>query len=163
MLEKINGHLEQARTSMLSLADKIEASAHGFAEETHSHWQQSKAKLVTVNEQLDDAILKLQSSTDEAKLQGHLAVMNAHDQWQYLQHNLTTFSRQVEAKAQPVIDHAALQSELAKMDARDFMAQHSKQIVDQYAISKTTVEQATLKAAGDIKQCCDGLIAGLPK
>ncbi|MFA7553107.1 MAG: hypothetical protein WCY88_02565 [Spongiibacteraceae bacterium] len=148
---------------MDDVLDEIEDKAEDFSEETQLLWQRSKKHLKGMRHNLKDASKKLETATDEGVLQAHLAAMDAHDQWLLLKNNVAMFFQYAENKSQPVIDHAKLQSHLASMDARDFMADSGKDLADKFADSREKVAKSSLKAATEIKNYFDGLIAGLPK
>lgn len=163
MLDDLKEILDKASESMDEVLEKIEDKAEDFSEETQLLWLRSKLYLADMKRSLKDASKKLETTTDEGLLQAHLAAMDAHDQWQVLKYNVATFFQYAENKSQPVIDNAILQSHLARMEVRDFMAESGEDLKDKFAQSKDKVEQASFKAAAEIRSNFEGFIAGLPK
>lgn len=163
MSDPFKSNLEKANQFLERIVDQVEDQAEDFAEDSRDLWHRSKLQVQQLKKRLSQAVEHLDEASDEAKLQAHLAAMDAHDHWSELQHNVHVFVQHAEDQSRPVIDHALLQAHLAKMDARDFMAESADTLADDYRQSKQKVEKASLKAAAEIRERCEGLIAGLPK
>lgn len=163
MLDQLKSHLEKSGEFLDRIVDQVEDEAEDFADDSRELWKLSKQHVRQLKARLSEASTQLDTASDEARLQAHLAAMDAHEQWQTLQHNVHAFMRYANDKSRPVLDHAVLQSHLAHMDARDFMKESGQAIKEDFHLSKEKVEQASMKAAADIREHCEGLIAGLPK
>ena len=163
MSNSLSKKIYEIRELFDDLCDKIEDESENFSEDVQELWGESKQHLKKLKGRLEDAVQDLKSSSQEASLQAHLATMDAHDQWQDMKGNLSAFASQVKNKTQPPIDQALLKAHLAKMEARDFINGPGKEIAKDFEKSVEKAEEVSLKAAADIKEYCEGVIAGLPK
>lgn len=163
MLEKLKSQLDHALEKLDDLDDYFEDRAEDFSEEMKTSWKATKSQLNHFGDQLQRAGRALEGETDHIALQAHLATMDAHDQWSTLKSGLESAAQNVKRDGRTQLDEAALQAHLAAMDGRDFLNNQGEAIHHQYETARTNLEQTTLKAASDIKDAFDGLIAGLPK
>lgn len=163
MLERIKEYIVEAGEKIEELSERIESKAEDFADDGSELWRDFKPQLSQLNSRLHEAAQRLQSGGEEAHLQAHLAAMDAADQWQALAGQLSAFAHHAGDQSRPLVDRAALQAHLAKMDARDFIAEQGEDISAKFQHSRDQLEQSSLKAAANIKESCEGLIAGLPK
>ena len=163
MSDSLKEQLEEVQEKIASICDRIEDQAEDFAEDAQELWGKSRQELNKLSQRLADAAHQVQASSEEARLQGHLAAMDAGDHWQEMKHSVSSFLAHAAHKARPPLEHAALQAHLAKMEARDFMADAGKDLAEEFKGMVEQAEQRSKQAALDIKESCDGLIAGLPK
>lgn len=163
MSNQFKSHLEKANELLEKIVDSVEDEAEDFADESRELWSSSKQQVQKLKQRLSQAAAYIDEASDDAVLQAHLAAMDAQDHWHGLQHTVRTFVQHAEDKSRPALDHTVLQAHLAQMEARDFMADGAQAIKEDYQVSKQKVEQASLKAAAEIREHCEGFIAGLPK
>ena len=163
MLDQLKSHLEKANELLEKIVDTVDDEAEDFGDERRELWNISKQQVQKLKQRLSQASEHIDEATDDAVLQAHLAAMDGRDHWHNLQHNVHAFVQHAEDKSRPALDHTVLQAHLAQMDARDFMAESAHTLKEDYQVSKQKVEKASLKAAAEIRERCEGFIAGLPK
>ncbi len=163
MLEKLKNQIDCTLDQLGDLDDYFEDRAEDFSEELAEFWEKTKTQLNVFGHQLKRAEMSLEEESDHIALQAHLATMDAHDQWRTLNSSLDSVVLNLKRDGQTQLDEAALHTHLAAMDSRDFLSDKGQNIHQQYDLARDKLEQTTLKAATEIKQAFDGLIAGLPK
>lgn len=163
MLEQLKLNLDAAVKKLDELEEYIEDQAEDFSEEITELWGKAKQQMSNMSDQLKKASSALETKTDEAELAVHLATMDAHDQWEQLNKTLSGIAQQTKNQGKAQLNLASLQAHLAAMEGRDFMQAKGEEISHDYHSARAKLEQATLKAATDMKTAFDGFIAGLPK
>lgn len=151
MSDKMKDIIEKSQEYLKEIADKLEDQYEDLSEEAAEVWQTAKPKLKALNQSLTKAAEAMKTQTDEARLQTHLAIMDASDQWTYLNKTVSELTRNARAKGTGEFEHAELQAHLAKMEARDFINKHSKEITREYHEAKEKIEKNSLKAAKEIE------------
>ena len=145
------------------IEDKVEDIADDIAEDARELWGDIKQSFSGVKGKLKDAVTALDQVGDETKIQAHLGAMEAQDKLEGMKGTLEDFTQKISNKAHTEIDIAKLRAHLAEMEAEDFMETKGAKITQDFNESGEKVKNATIKAAGDVKDYFDKLLEDISK
>jgi len=145
------------------IEDKVEDITDDLADDARELWVDLKKSFSGVKGKLKDAVTNLDQVGDEAKLQVHLGTMEAFDKMEGVKETLEDFTQKISNKAHTEIDTAKLRAHLAEMEAEDFMETKGAKISKDLNESGDKVKDATVKAAGDVKDYFDKLLEDISK
>ncbi len=159
--------LEAAEEAIDRLEDKIEDKVEDIkddlAEDARELWGDIKNSFAGVKGKLKDAATALDQIGDETKMQVHLGTMEAHDKLEGVKATLEDFTQKISNKAHTEIDTVKLRAHLAEMEAEDFMETKGAKITRDLNKSGEKVKDASIKAAGEVKDYFDKLLEDISK
>jgi hypothetical protein len=151
MKEQLQKNIDKSREKIREITSTVDNKSEKLSADTKQLWQHAKVRLSEINEKLGEASGHLASKKDDAALQAHLAAMEAHDKWQNISKSFDKFEQlthkathQVTHQAKAGLEHTALKSHLAKMDAGDFMETTGNNIVHNFSVSRNKIEKTTV-------------------
>ncbi|MEB8433132.1 hypothetical protein OO007_12915 [Cocleimonas sp. KMM 6892] len=145
------------------IEDKVEDITEDLAEDARELWADLKKSFSGAKGKLKEAASAVDQIGDEARLQAHLGTMEVVDKMEGVKETLEDFTQKISSKAHTEIDTAKLRAHLAEMEAEDFMETKGAKIARDLNESGDKVKDASIKAAGEVKDYFDKLLEDISK
>ncbi len=145
------------------IEDKVEDITDDLGEDARELWGDIKKNFSGVRGKLKDAATALDQIGDETRMQVHLGTMEAQERMEGVKDALEDFTQKISNKAHTQIDTAKLRAHLAEMEAEDFMETKGAKLAHDLNESGEKVKVASIKAAGEVKDYFDKLLADISK
>ena len=140
--------VEELGEVLINIEGKLDDMAEGVAES----WQKTRTQMHALREQLGKAANQLEQNVEEANLQAHLAVMEASKRAYAFKEVIAEFIDHARSRSQTELDHAKLQSKLAQMEARDFVAEAKAEITDEIKADADKLRKLGLAASSKLRE-----------
>ncbi len=163
MAEHIRSRLEETKSRLQELQKTlVDLMAEVSRESVEARALIAKS-VEGVEGEINHSLETVEHLRDETRLQAHLAVLEAEDRWHKIHEHLQILTRQLREKSQPALDEAALQAHLASLETKEVVQQNRERWARKFGEMSAAVEEASLKAATEIRDHCASLIDSLPR